>query len=301
MLPRNTYSHQILTIRAHSRSIQVNCLPTLCAQNMTVTFKSFGVFGAGNIGSAIIQALAAQVPSGVKSATVDYADNAALVALFKEHAVEVVISAVGFPAIAWQKDLAAAAKEAGVSLFVPSEFGMPSEGWKDNGVLSVKSDVIDYVRSIGLPFTLYYTGMFAEYLPFFGAIETGKFYIVGKGETPLTFTAISDIGGFVAHTLTHLAPSQLANATLRIEGTRTTLLEAATLYGGKYPVMHVDAFPSDVPSAEVRTWGQKQIEQGAASSGFDPRIGKEGAERADSANGLWEGHVWKDLKTAVGL
>ncbi|KII86372.1 hypothetical protein PLICRDRAFT_125890 [Plicaturopsis crispa FD-325 SS-3] len=284
-----------------------------------MTFKSFAVFGAGHIGGPIIQALAKlegisvlvvlrtggaarTLPSGVKTATVDYADKAALVALFKEHAVEVVISAVGFPALEWQKDLAAAAKEAGVSLFAPSEFGLPSEGWTENSALKTKSDVIEYARSIGLPYVLYYTGMFSEYLPFLSAIEeSGKYYIVGKGDTPLTFTAIADISGFVAYTLTQLPLSQLANATLRIEGTHTTLRDAAALYGGKYPVVHVDAVPGDVPAADIRTLLQQLITQGAASAAYDPRTGKDGAEKADSANGLWEGHVWEDLKTTLRL
>lgn len=52
--------------------------------------------------------------------------------------MEVVISALAYGALAAQRPIADAAKEAGVKLFVPSEYGMPTEGGKD-GHLAIKS------------------------------------------------------------------------------------------------------------------------------------------------------------------
>ena len=54
--------------------------------------------------------------------------------------MEVVISALAFGALPAQRTIADAAKEAGVKLFVPSEYGMPTEGGKE-GVTVIKSGV----------------------------------------------------------------------------------------------------------------------------------------------------------------
>jgi hypothetical protein len=52
--------------------------------------------------------------------------------------VEVLISAVAYGALPSQSTIADASKEAGVKLFVPSEFGLPTEGGK-GGHLVIKS------------------------------------------------------------------------------------------------------------------------------------------------------------------
>ncbi|KII86374.1 hypothetical protein PLICRDRAFT_43961 [Plicaturopsis crispa FD-325 SS-3] len=283
-------------------------------------YKSFAVFGAGNVGAYIIQSLAAQpnastlvvlragsttprppLPSNVTSATVDYSSSTALTSVLRAHAIEVVVSAVGQAGLAWQMELARAAQAAGVKLFVPSEYGMPSEGWTA-GLIAEKPVVVEYLKEIGLPFVRYYNGLWSEFLPWIAAVkETGKFNIIGKGETPVSFTSLSDVGGFVAHTLTHLPPPRLANATFRIEGERATLLEAAALFRGTYPVAHVTSLPSNIHVHEEITELLKLMEAGMASSAWVASLGREGDERGDSANGLWEGHVWKDLKTSLGL
>ena len=93
-----------------------------------------------------------------------------LTSILREHKVEVVISALAFGALPAQRPIAEAAKDAGVKLFVPSEYGMPTEGGKD-GHLVVKSEFAgkfdmtrypnlglcdslcapDYVKSLGIP------------------------------------------------------------------------------------------------------------------------------------------------------
>ncbi|KII86363.1 hypothetical protein PLICRDRAFT_43951 [Plicaturopsis crispa FD-325 SS-3] len=282
------------------------------------TYKSIAVFGAGALGTHVIQALAAEkdasvlivlraggtahtLPAGVKSVTADYANSTELTRILREHKVEVVVSVVGAAGVVWQRDLALAAKEAGVALFVPSEFGMPIEG-QTLEYVRPKDEVLEYVKSIGLPFARYYIGTFSELLPWVVALEeTGKFNLVGKGQTPFTATSMSDIGGFVAYTVTHLPASQLANATFRIQGARTTILEVSKLYEGKYPVVHVDAIPDDVPLAEFRTGMQLAIEQGIVSTAWVPKENKEGPEAGDSSNKLWPGHVWKDVKASLNL
>ena len=65
---------------------------------------------------------------GAKVVTADYADVKAVASILREHKVEVVISALAYGALPSQSTIADAAKEAGVKLFVPSEYGMPTEG-----------------------------------------------------------------------------------------------------------------------------------------------------------------------------
>ena len=68
----------------------------------------------------------------------DYTDKAAVSSALRAHGVQVVISAIAFIALNGQTPLADAAKDAGVELFVPSEFGMPTEGGKE-GHMVIKS------------------------------------------------------------------------------------------------------------------------------------------------------------------
>lgn len=106
-------------------------------------YKSFAVVGAGVVGSPIVIALTAAnvsvillsrpgssklAPSGVQVVQVDYTDAAAVFAVFKEHKVDVVISTINAEAVGVQKVLADAAQLAAVKLFLPSEFGLPTDG-----------------------------------------------------------------------------------------------------------------------------------------------------------------------------
>jgi hypothetical protein len=75
---------------------------------------------------------------GAKIVTVDYTDVKAVASVLREHKVEVLVSALAYGALPSQSPIADAAKEAGVNLFVPSEFGLPTEGGK-GGHLVIKS------------------------------------------------------------------------------------------------------------------------------------------------------------------
>jgi hypothetical protein len=70
---------------------------------------------------------------------VDYTDVKTLASILQEHNVEVIISALAYGALPAQRSIADAAKEAGIKLFLPSEYGMPTEGGKD-GHLAIKSE-----------------------------------------------------------------------------------------------------------------------------------------------------------------
>ncbi|KAL0577558.1 hypothetical protein V5O48_004421 [Marasmius crinis-equi] len=217
---------------------------------MSSPYKSFAILGgSGLIGSQIVDALVAKgvtplvlsrkssdktFPDTIRVAKVDLEDVDQVAQALKDHAVEVVVSAISTEHIASQRTAAEAAKKAGVQLFVPSEFGSVTEGISqepdadESSPLVQKDKFIGYLKSLGLPYVRIFTGQFLSFVPWFtGHLENGKVNIVGKGETTLSFTDVADIAGFVAHILTTLPPSELENRTFRIEGESATFVEVA--------------------------------------------------------------------------
>ncbi|KAJ7694627.1 hypothetical protein B0H17DRAFT_1009194 [Mycena rosella] len=276
-------------------------------------YNSFAVVGGGMIGLPIINALAARhvsivllsrpdssaktVPSGVQVVKVDYTDAAAAAAVFKAHNVDVVLSTVNSVASAAQKSLVEAARLAAVKLFVPSEYGMPTEGHTE-GVVGDKNRIagkylLDW--SAGIPSTRFYTGLFIDLIPWLvGHSEHGKFRIVGKGEAPASYTAAADVAGFVAHVLTTLPRSELENRVFRLEGDRASMKDLGALF--KAPVEHVDHITGEAGGLKTRllTAG----DTGRGSTGWDEITKAEGSgiKAAGSANALWPGHQWKTIK-----
>lgn len=91
------------------------------------------------------------LPSSIKVVSVELTDVAALASTFKEHNIEVVVSAVATVALVNQTHIADAAKEAGVKLFVPSEFGYSTIG-QTEGALGLKDKLAAHLKEIGLPY-----------------------------------------------------------------------------------------------------------------------------------------------------
>jgi len=281
-------------------------------------YKNIAVIGAGAppaIGGPIVQALVSEgaavivvtrpgsssaksFPPGVKTVSIGLTDVPALAAAFKEHQTEVVISTVGIPGLLHQKLIADAAKEAGVKLFVPSEFGFPTAG-QTVGVLALKDQVGEYLKEIDLPFTRIFTGGFSTFIPWLTSVSSGKIKIYGgKGDTKASFTDPTDIAGFTAYVVTHLSPSQLSNKFLRVEGEHASMLDIISYYGPDVPVEYVDSFPGD----ELKETLHTIINGGMGSIGYDATIGRDltGSDAA-AANGLWPGHQWKSIKQSLDL
>ncbi|KAJ7723003.1 hypothetical protein DFH07DRAFT_759717 [Mycena maculata] len=272
-------------------------------------YKSFAVVGGGTIGLPILAALAEQgvsvvllarpesdpktVPDGVPIVRVDYADVAALAAAFTAHKVDVVLSTLTTYAVGAQKPLVDAAKLAHVKLFVPSEYGMPTEG--HGGLLGMKAEIAGYVKSVGIPSVRFYTGIFSEIVPWLvGYHEHGIVRIIGKGTAPVSFTAVPDIAGFVAHVLTTLPPAELEDRVFRLEGERLCMNDIGALLGTT--VEQVESIGGD--KGETQTYLLTVMDTGAGSTGWDPAKGAdgEGSDAAGSANALWPGHQWKSIK-----
>lgn len=235
---------------------------------------------------------------GATIATADYADVKAVASILREHKVEVLISALAYGALPSQSTIADAAKEAGVKLFVPSEFGLPTEGGK-GGHLVIKSQFADYLKSLGIPSLRFYTGMFVEFIPQFTGVDTGKFLVLGKGDASFSTTSLDDVAGFTAHVLTSLLPAKLHDATFRIEGERTSFNKVGALYASKnIPVEHVTSLPEGYVK---QTLLQGLFEQGRGSSGWDNYADKDIPENAHSGNAAWLGHQWKSVKEVLEL
>jgi uncharacterized protein YbjT (DUF2867 family) len=77
--------------------------------------------------------------------------------------VDVVISTISGAALDVQGKIAAAAKEADVKLFIPSDFGGITEG-ETEGIFGEKSNIQGQLRALGIPYAVFYTGPFSDYI-----------------------------------------------------------------------------------------------------------------------------------------
>ena len=101
------------------------------------------------------------IEGDAKVIQVDYSSDESI-----KHAltgVEVVISTVAIAALNVQEKIAAAAKEADVKLFVPSEFGGNTEG-ETEGMFGAKANIQGQLKALGIPYAVFYTGPFADYV-----------------------------------------------------------------------------------------------------------------------------------------
>ncbi|KAL1762059.1 hypothetical protein FB107DRAFT_268352 [Schizophyllum commune] len=285
---------------------------------MPSSFKSFAVAGANSaIGKATVEALAKVpdtftlvltrkstprpdwLPASVTHVGIDYDDIEGTAAVLREHKVEVVIAPVGHFAVPQQIPLGSAAKKADVQLFVPSEFGTPTKGWKKGEAphyLLPKIEVADHLEAIGLPSLRIFPGCFTEFIAtLVGYSANKKVNILNSvtGEREFSVTTNPDIGAFVAHLVTHYPLSALANKAFRIEGDRITLKSLAATFNA--PIERVDVIPvsPEIPlPSEFVAELQRVTERGLLS--IDTVVGE--GDGAGGANGLWEGHHWTTVK-----
>lgn len=129
-------------------------------------YKSFAVIGAGGIGKPIVEALLAVDSSVVvlsrssstkelalsktaKVVGVDYTKAEDVASILRENKVEILISTIGggVEALQVQKQVADAAKLAGIKLFVPSEFGVPTNGSQES-IFKVKDEIASEFLSL---------------------------------------------------------------------------------------------------------------------------------------------------------
>ncbi|KAG6953208.1 hypothetical protein JG688_00012945 [Phytophthora aleatoria] len=203
-------------------------------------YTKFAIIGAGGIGGTIAdellkkgatvsiltrddtqQTLQAFKARGAKLFKVVYSDEDAVKKALAGS--EVAISAVSPYHLDVQPPVVRAAKAAGIQLFVPAEYGVKVT----EGPNAYKKVVQDLLAEVQLPATIFYTGIFAEFLPIFMDyhFDQGYMNVVGKGETPYSITSRHDAGRFVAHMLSTAPKSALEGAKLPFEAERLSPMQ----------------------------------------------------------------------------
>jgi len=216
-------------------------------------YKNFAIVGAGTLGKYIVQQFQKEKSAGtvndvvvltrqgskttlegdVKVVPVDYSNPESIKGALT--GVDVVISTISGAALDVQGRIAEAAKQAGVKLFIPSEFGGITEG-ESEGLFGQKAGIQDQLKALGIPYLFCYTGPFADYIwePFLDLdVKSGKVSVGGDGNKQITFTSRPDIARYLSYVLTHVPPEQLKNKTLTIAGDNKSFNEVFKAYEEK--------------------------------------------------------------------
>ncbi|VDC05084.1 unnamed protein product [Peniophora sp. CBMAI 1063] len=222
-------------------------------------YKNFAVVGAGNIGASIIEELLKTKSTGKvdKVVVLSRPESAAKLDAFKARGatvvpianyssvpdvakaltgIDVVIATLTHEALPLQVPIAEAAKSVGVQLFVPSEFGMPTDNATE-GLLAGKNEANKKIQALGLTTALFFTGSWTDFIwiPALTLdIKSGSVGVGGDGNAKNSFTSRSDIGRFMAYVLTTLPCQELKNRIFRIEGERTSFNEIFAAYERKH-------------------------------------------------------------------
>jgi hypothetical protein len=117
---------------------------------------------------------------------------------------KVVVSTVsGSDMVPLETTVIKAAKKAGASLFVPSQFGVDYHRWgNDFPFLAGKKQVMDTADAEGLPALQVFTGYFSDWIfGFFADLENAKVTWIGDGNDKISWTCRSDIGYVLAKAL----------------------------------------------------------------------------------------------------
>ncbi|EJD07570.1 NAD-binding protein [Fomitiporia mediterranea MF3/22] len=215
-------------------------------------YKTFAVAGAGHIGKLVVEELLKKktngvvssvafltrksdehndlVEKGAKRVVVDYSSQSSIQSALS--GIDVVVSTLVVVDV--QEGLAIGAKAAGVKLFVPSEFGNPTDGvtesiWGQKDAL--KKKLRDEIK---IPYAAFYNGPWMDYVFQKGFSEAigfdfvnGKIVIPGSGTADISWTSLRDVARFVAHALTALPKDKIEGHHFRIEGDRANYNQIA--------------------------------------------------------------------------
>lgn len=250
-------------------------------------YRNFAIVGAGTLGNYVIrqflkdkaagtvnevvvltrQGSKTTVEGDAKVISVDYSNPESIKNALA--GVEVVISTISGAALDVQGKIAEAAKEAGVKLFIPSEFGGTTEG-ETEGMFGEKAGIQAQLKALGVPYAAFYTGPFADYV-WAGFVNldvtSGKVSVGGDGNKQISFTSRPDIARYLSYVLTHLPPDQLRNRSFTIAGDNKSFNEIFKAYEEKtgkklevtyVPVSDLDAkiaaHPEDFPTVLHKFW-----------------------------------------------
>ncbi|KAI0269403.1 NAD-P-binding protein [Gloeopeniophorella convolvens] len=173
------------------------------------------------------------IDKGAKVFVVDYSSKESIKNALT--GVDVVISAISPRAVGIQTTIAEAAKEAGVKLFLPSEWGGDTEGASE-GPFGQKAAIQTHLKALDLPYALFFTGPFSDYIftPYLWLdVVGGKVTVAGDGNAQISFTSRSDTARYISYVLTHLPAEQLKNRSFTLAGDTTTFNEIFKEYQEK--------------------------------------------------------------------
>ncbi|KAJ2847821.1 hypothetical protein IWW36_003656 [Coemansia brasiliensis] len=147
--------------------------------------------------------------------------------------IHTVISAVSIAAVPDQISMIDGAILANVQWFIPSEYGVahyPSVWMPFTSPLAPKTVVqkylSDYAKPKGLSYTIVYTGLALDYLDpkSLGLkLSTGSATLVGRGGSPVSFTAFPDVVSLVVNIVQR--PAEMQNRFIRFAGSTTKMRE----------------------------------------------------------------------------
>ncbi|KAJ1309095.1 hypothetical protein OPQ81_004773 [Rhizoctonia solani] len=171
---------------------------------------------------------------GASLCAISYDDEASLIKALD--GVDVLVSAVGAAGLtSSQIPLIKAAKQAGVKLFFPSEYG--GQFPDTPSPLSVKKTIVQTARDHGVPVATLSNGGFPEYMfipPLGFSLAEKKVTIWGKGDTKITWTTAGSVADWLANVLKSVPISQLQDKELIIQGNVHTLNEIVKLWEQKH-------------------------------------------------------------------
>ncbi|KAH8999534.1 NAD-P-binding protein [Lactarius akahatsu] len=190
-------------------------------------YKNFAVVGAGAIGSFIVRQLLVEKAAGTvndvvgSKTTVDPAAKLIPVDYLNKESVKKALTGVVRTALGLQPRIAQAAKEVGVKLFVPSEFGGPTKG-ETEGLFGEKGKIEEQLKAIGIPYALFYTGGFADslWVPHLDLdVTSGKVSVGSDGSNPMPFTSRLDIARYLSYSLNEIFKEYEAKTGKKLEVT----------------------------------------------------------------------------------
>lgn len=249
--------------------------------NTMAAYKNVAIFGAtGNLGSPVFNALvdsgkfgvtvitrkesSSTFLSNVKVVKVDYSSVDELTGALQGH--DAVVSAVGAPGTLGQKAFIDAAIAAGVSRFLPAEFGSDLTQPKIGSlpVFAHKKQIREYLEEkiasgANITYTYVVTSGFLDWGLDKSLIinwRDGKPEVYDSGDQPVSLALLSDIGKSVVGVLTH--PEETKNRQVVVSSVVTSqnkLLalakEANPEKVGKWESVHVKFSDVEKSNAEA--------------------------------------------------
>ena len=244
-----------------------------------MAFKKVAIAGAtGNLGPHVVNELVSQgfevtvlsssgntsaLPSAVKVVKVDYSSQDSVVSALRGQ--EVFISTI--PKHDQQPALVDAAIAAGVQRFIPSEFGSNTIGNEKVRALPVfagKVKTQEYLRSKQdqISYTFLITGLFLDWGLNLGWLANlkGKTDINDNGDSPHSFTLLTDIGKAVAGILSH--PEETKNRGVYVQTAALSQNQVLKIAQKVKPEFEAETEQVDLAEVEKNAYAELKKEGG---------------------------------------